>query len=84
MNNYIDTKVTVWNRLHFADESNLAGIADLVKEAGLEDVIEDKLGFLQSETLYDTEVKLEPTCHDGLATIEVYENGKETWNNATK
>lgn len=84
MNNYLDTKVTVWNRLHFADESNVAGIADPVKEEGLEDVIEDKLGFLQSETLYDTEETLELSCHDGQASIEVYENGKETWNNATK
>jgi hypothetical protein len=60
MKNYIDIKVTVWNRLHFADESNMAGIADLIKEEGLDEVIDDKLGFLQSETLYDTEEKLKP------------------------
>jgi hypothetical protein len=84
MKNYIDIKVTVWNRLHFADESNMAGIADLIKEEGLDEVIDDKLGFLQSETLYDTEEKLKPSGNDGQATIEVYENGKEIWNNATK
>lgn len=55
MKNYIDVKVTVWNRLHFSGQSNMQGIADLIKEDGLDEIIDDKLGFIESETLYDTE-----------------------------
>ena len=84
MNNYIDVKVTVWNRLHFADEANMKGIAELIKEDGLEQVIDEKLGFVESESLYDTEEKLTPSDNGNEATIEVYENGKEVWNNETK
>jgi len=84
MKNYIDIKITIWNRLHFADESNMAGIAKLIKEESLEEVIDDKLGFLESETLYDSEERVTPSGNDGQATIEVYENGKEVWNNELK
>jgi hypothetical protein len=34
--------------------------------------------------LYDTEEKLEPGDNDGQPTIEVYEDGKEVWNNEIK
>lgn len=52
MKNYIDVKITVWNRLHFPDQSNMKGIADLIKEDGLNEVIDDKLCFPESETLF--------------------------------
>src|SRR5690606_29628233 len=84
MKNYIDVKVTVWNRLHFSEESNMKGIADLIQQEGIEEVIDDKLGFAESETLYDTEERLEPRDNGGQATIEVYEDGKEVWNNEIK
>jgi hypothetical protein len=84
MKNYIDIKVTVWNRLHFIEQSNMKSIADLIQQEGLYEVIDEKLGFAESETLYDTEEKLEPGDNDGQPTIEVYEDGKEVWNNEIK
>ena len=84
MKNFIDVKVTVWNRLHFAEEANMQGIADLVKEIGLDDVIDDKLGFLESETLFDTEERISPSDNYNQATIEIYEDGKEIWTNELK
>ncbi|MEP7376814.1 MAG: hypothetical protein ABI675_25675 [Chitinophagaceae bacterium] len=83
MQNYIDVKVTIWNRLHFADESNMSGLTELIRESGLEEVIDEKLGFLESETLYDTEAKLTPEQNEGQATIEVYANKEIVWDNTT-
>lgn len=84
MNNYIDVKVTVWNRLHFADESYMRGIVDIIKEGGLEDAIDDKLGFVASETIYDSEEKLTPEKNDQQSTIEVYANKEKIWDNTKK
>lgn len=83
MKNYIDVKMTVWQRLHFAEEANMKGIADIIKEDGLDEVIDEKIGFVHSETLFDTETRLEPSNNDNEATIEVYEDGSEIWNNKT-
>ncbi len=83
MNNYIEIKVIVWNRLHFDRYANMQGIADLVKENGIAEVMDEKLGFVESETLYDTEQRLAPAENNGEATIEVYENGKKIWTNLT-
>lgn len=84
MKNYIDVKVTVWNRLHFAEEANMQGIADLIKEDGLDEVIDDKVGFLESETLFDTEERIEPKDNEGQATIVVYQDSNEIWTNEIK
>jgi hypothetical protein len=84
MKNYIDVKVTVWNRLHFSEESNMQGISDLIKEEGLDEVIDDKLGFLESETLFDTEERMTPAENGNQATIEVYADSKEIWTNEIK
>ena len=81
MKNYVDIKITVWQRLHFAEEAYMKGIADIIKEDGLDEVIDEKIGFVQSETLFDTKARLEPSNNDNEATIEVYEDGKEIWNN---
>ena len=84
MNNYIDVKVTVWNRLHFADASNMAGLADIISENGLDDAIDDKLGFLESETLCETEQQLSPEQNEQQPTIEVYANKEIIWDNTKK
>jgi hypothetical protein len=35
MNNYIEIKVTVWNRLHFDRFANMQGLAELKKRTAL-------------------------------------------------
>lgn len=84
MKNYIKVKITVWHKLHYAEQANMPGLADIIKDNGLDDVIDDKLGFLQSEILFDTETTLQPADNDNHATIEVYEDGKKIWTNETK
>lgn len=62
----------------------MKGLVDLIKENRLDEVIDDKLGFLESETLYDTEEKLTPADNGNQATIEVYADSKEIWTNEIK
>ena len=81
MKNYIDVKVTVWKRYYFDEASYMQGIVDLIKENGLEEVLDEQLGFLESETLSDTEQRLNSSQNEMQATIEVYENDKKIWNN---
>lgn len=84
MKNYIDVKMTVWKRLHFADESYMKGIIEIIKEDGLDEVIDEKIGFIERETLFDTEERIEPSDNDNQATIEVHENGSQIWTNEIK
>jgi hypothetical protein len=84
MKNYIDVKVTVWWRYHFADEANMPGLADLIKENGLDVVIDNKLGFSEAEMLPVTEEKLTPGENGNHSTIDVFEDGQEIWNNEIK
>lgn len=84
MKKYIDVKMTVWQRFHFAEEAYMKGIADIIKEDGLDEVIDEKIGFQYSETLFDTEERMEPLDNDNSATVKVFEDGKEVWNNEIK
>lgn len=84
MKNYIDVKVTAWKRYYFDEASYMPGIVDLIKENGLEEVLDEQLGLLESEILSDTEKKLNPSHNETEATIEVYENAVRIWNNEPK
>jgi hypothetical protein len=79
--NYIDVKVTIWNRLHFSEESNMKGIADLIQESGIDEVIDDQLGFAESTPLYETEKRITSDENDQQSTIEVYAEGNLIWEN---
>lgn len=81
MNNYLNVKVTVWYRLRFDEHANMKGIADLIQESGLDEVIDEQLGFVDSEILHETQKRLTPADNDGQPTIKVYAEGKEIWNN---
>ncbi|MGC4038334.1 MAG: hypothetical protein QM764_20390 [Chitinophagaceae bacterium] len=84
MKNYIDVKVTVWYRYHFTELANMPGIVDLIKENGLEEAIDENLGFTETEMLPVTEEKLTPAENGNRSTIDVFENGQEIWNNEIK
>ncbi len=81
MKNYIDVKMTGWHRFYFTEEANMKGLVDLIQENGLDEVIDDQLGFVASESLIDTEERMNPADNDGEATIEVYDGNTEIWNN---
>lgn len=79
--NYIDVKVTVWNRLVFSDATDMNALIKEIEQYGLDEVIDDAKGFMESETLYDTEEQLTPDENGQAATIEVYQNKELIWEN---
>jgi hypothetical protein len=78
--NYIDIKVTVWNRLHFDEKANMEGIARIIEEGGLQEVIDPDLGYLEEETL-DMEERIDPIDNNEFSTIEVYSEETLIWEN---
>ena len=79
--NYIDVKVTVWNRLVFSDDTNMNALIKEIEQYGLDEVIDDAKGFIETETLYYTEEQLTPSDNDKAATIEIYQNKELIWEN---
>lgn len=81
MNNYVDVKVTVWNRLFFTDKTDMKKIAGIIDQDGLSEIISDECGFIRNETLYETDEYLTPEQNEEQSTIEVYADDKKIWNN---
>ncbi len=80
--NYVDVKVTVWQRLHFSDDTDMQKIADTIKDdKGIGNICEDDQGFERVEWLDETEAVLHIDSNDGLSTIEVYSEDKVIWEN---
>ena len=84
MSNYVDVKVTVWNRIHFEDDANMEKILSILKTEGIEGITEEDLGFREYSTLYDSEEQITPEENKGDATIELYENEALKWDNANQ
>jgi hypothetical protein len=80
---YVDFKVTVWCRAHL-DDVDMDKIIEMLKNgATSSDLFAEELAY-EWETLNDTEVLITPEQNNSDATIEVYEDDKEIWNNAQK
>jgi hypothetical protein len=79
--NYIDIKVTIWNRMKFSDDADMQKLARLVNTNGIEVVIDDDLGFQECEVLFDTEEKMTTSKNDSASTIEVFDRDKLIWQN---
>ena len=73
---YIDYKVTVWKRVHFNENTNPKKVIQVLEEEGFDYGFDDELGFVEQETLYDTEEGITPEENEGCSTIEVYAEGK--------
>ena len=56
-------------------------IPNLIQKNGLDEVIDENLGFVDSEILRETQVRLTPSDNESRPTNEVYVGGKEIWNN---
>lgn len=81
LKNFVDIKVTVWNRVHFSDEANMQEVTDLIKQGNIESIFDEELGFVEQEILYETEEKMIPEENDGCSTIEVFEDYKIIYKN---
>ena len=80
---YVDFKVTTWCRAHLEDVDLDEVIEDLKSGKGSEHLFAKELAY-EWEQLVDTEVSMKLEENNGNATIEVYEDDKEIWNNAQK
>lgn len=81
--NFVDVKVTLWNRYLFNDNADMKKVADLIQQKGVGWIADEEWGFVEHETLPDSEELLSPQENKGLATIEVYEaGGALRWSNA--
>lgn len=68
-------------QLEISDDVDMHELAELIREQGVEAVIDDSLGFEESETLYETEGKISPEENAEASTVEVYENDTLKWEN---
>jgi len=82
--NYIDGKVTLWQRLHFDDRAYMQGVAGIIKESGLKEAMDSKIGFTNVEPIYESEELLQPDEYDQQPTIKVFEDGNLIWDNVKK
>lgn len=73
---YIDYKVTVWKRIHFNVDTDPKEVIQILEEDGLGNVFNEELGFVEQETLFETEEEMAPEENEGRSTIEVYTEGK--------
>ena len=83
--NFIDVKVTVWQRLHFKENADMDRVVEILKATGDTDFIaDDDLGFRYMQTLDETEDRMTVEENDGNPTVEVYRDGNDLWDNAQK
>ena len=74
---YVDVKITVWERHHFSDDADMSKVVEVIKETlDISEIFGDELGFLETETLYETAEEMEVTENGGCSTIEVYDINK--------
>ena len=82
MGNYIDIKVTIWERLHFQDDTDMDSLVERLKNGETpDDLCGEEDGFSEMDILYDTEEHLSPE-ENGSSTIEVFKNDETIWTNS--
>lgn len=82
--NWIDTKVTIWIRAHFSNEADMQEVIRQIKEGDINNIYDESNGFIECETLFDTEVHIAPKDNHGDATVEVYKGDEVIWENSNK
>lgn len=86
--NYIDCKITIWQRLHFSEDADMNKVVEILKmvpDTAANEICDDELGFQECETLYDTEDYITVEENQGNSTIEVYSDSNlPIWENSKK
>lgn len=83
MENYIDVKVSVWNRIYFATGTDMQTVAETVKTKGVDAVMDISFGYKeQVTTLFETESEMSVDENNGLPTVEIYSDHKCIWDNS--
>jgi len=75
MSKYIDTKVTIWGRIHLKDDADMNKLIEILKKNNsINSICDESLGFSEYEILYDTEEEITPEENNGDPTIEVFDD----------
>ena len=81
---YVDFKVTTWCRAYLEEDVDLDQVVEVLKSGEGSNYLFATEMANEWENLVDTEVSMKLEENNGNATIEVYEDDKEIWNNAQK
>lgn len=75
MSKYIDTKVTIWGRIHLKDDADMNKLIEMLKKNNsINSICDESLGFSEYRILYDTEEEITPEENNGDPTIEVFDD----------
>lgn len=82
---YIDTKLTIWDRMVFESEEQMLQAKAMLKSGELKTGMDVSDHFnLSAELMIDTQEELYIEENNGLATLEIFnENGDTVWHNGT-
>jgi len=78
---YIDIKVTIWNRLHLPEDTDMNEIIQQAENGNIDVVLAANIDDSEWEELLDTQQELHPIDNDGNSTIEIYNSGNVIWEN---
>ena len=73
MSKYIDVKYTVWGRYHLDEDTDLQPIIKMLEETENIDSICDLDGFIEYESMVETEEFIIVKENNNQPTIEVYD-----------
>ena len=82
---YIDTKLTIWDRMVFESEEQMLQAKALLESGELETGLDvsDHFG-LSAELMLDTQEEMDVEENNGLCTLEIFdEEGNSIWHNGT-
>jgi hypothetical protein len=72
---YIDVKYTLWDRIYLDENTDLEKVIKVLEEEGIYAVEGNSdLGYVTSETMYDTMEAMSTIDNNGDPVIEVYDN----------
>ena len=85
MGNYVDYKISMWVRIPIEHTDNIPAIIEKFKAGELPSGVDGELyaedGSPEYDNMYDTEEYLTPSQNNGDATVEIFQNNKQVWNN---
>lgn len=82
---YIDTKLTIWDRMEFESEEQMLQAKAMLESGELKTGLDvsDHFG-LSAEIQLDTQEEVYPEENGGYATLEIFdEEGDTVWHNST-
>lgn len=82
---YIDTKLTIWDRMEFESKEQMLQAKAMLESGELKSGLDVSDHFeLTSEILYDTQEEMSVEENEGSSTLEIQdEDGNVIWHNQT-